>query len=121
MAKIQPTKGQIWHTNGDPVSGHEFQGAHYYLVISEGSLNKRLGTAICVPITSGGNVARSAGVTVNIDGSSTDKGVVTGVALCYQMRSLDLASRNARYSSKVTPEILDEVIQKIVDIIDPLD
>ncbi|HFE3207851.1 TPA: type II toxin-antitoxin system PemK/MazF family toxin [Providencia stuartii] len=119
MAKKIPAKGQIWHTNGDPISGREFQGAHYYLVISDGELNKKLGTAICVPVTSGGLLARSTGVTVVLDGSSTDKGIVTGVVLCYQIRTLDLASRKATYSSTVNPEILDEVIGKIVDIIDP--
>ncbi|MEX9892499.1 hypothetical protein AB7W78_18960 [Providencia rettgeri] len=39
--------------------------------------------------------------------------------MCYQIRTLDLASRKATYSSTVNPEILDEVIGKIVDIIDP--
>ncbi|WP_323086620.1 type II toxin-antitoxin system PemK/MazF family toxin [Providencia alcalifaciens] len=119
MAKKTPARGQIWHTNGDPISGREFQGAHYYLVISDGELNRQLGTSMCVPITSGGLLARSTGVTVVIDGSSTDKGNVTGVALCYQIRALDLESRNATYSSKVTPEILDEVIQNIVNLVDP--
>ncbi|MDE9544123.1 type II toxin-antitoxin system PemK/MazF family toxin [Xenorhabdus bovienii] len=119
MAKKIPTKGQIWHTNGDPTSGREFKGSHYYLVISDEKLNKPLGTAIAVPITSAGKLARSSGVTVILDGASTDKGIVTGCVLCHQLRTLDLEARNASYSSSVTPEILDEVIGKIIDIIDP--
>ncbi|WP_029991360.1 type II toxin-antitoxin system PemK/MazF family toxin [Morganella morganii] len=119
MAKKTPGKGQIWHTNGDPVSGKEFKGSHYYLVISDEVLHKTLGTAICVPITSAGLRARSTGVTVILDGGSTDSGYITGCVLCHQLRTLDLNARAAKFKTNVTPEILDEVIGKIVDIIDP--
>ncbi|KER01788.1 type II toxin-antitoxin system PemK/MazF family toxin [Photorhabdus temperata] len=64
-----PSKGEIWHADGDPVSGREFKGAHYYLlVISEFALNQKLGTALCVPITSGGGLARSEAIAVYPDG-----------------------------------------------------
>ncbi|NIF24545.1 type II toxin-antitoxin system PemK/MazF family toxin [Candidatus Pantoea multigeneris] len=114
-----PQKGEIWHVNGDPVSGKEFKGPHYYLVISVRELVAALGTAVCIPVTSGGQAARSAAVTVYIDGSSTDTGKVTGVALCYQLSSLDLPARNASFSAKVEPHVMDEILAKIVDLIDP--
>ncbi|MBE8598126.1 type II toxin-antitoxin system PemK/MazF family toxin [Xenorhabdus sp. BG5] len=114
-----PSKGEIWHANGDPVSGREFKGAHYYLVISEFALNQKLGTALCVPITSGGGIARSEAVTVYLDGSSTDTGKITGVVLCYQIRSLDLNERKATYSAQATPGIVDEILTKVIDILDP--
>ncbi|GAA0353070.1 type II toxin-antitoxin system PemK/MazF family toxin [Morganella psychrotolerans] len=117
--KSTPAKGDIWHVNGDPASGKEFKGPHYYLVISDQGINQALGVAICLPITSGGGLARSQSVTVSIDGSSTDKGLVTGVVLCYQIRTMDLAARKASYHSKVAPEIMDEVLGIVVDIIDP--
>lgn len=118
--KNVPGKGEIWHVNGDPVSGREFKGAHYYLVISELALNQKLGTAICIPITSGGGLARSEAVTVYLDGSSTDTGKVTGVALCYQIRSLDLCERKASYVAQAESNIVDEILAKVIDILDPL-
>lgn len=114
-----PSKGEIWHIDGDPVSGREFKGAHYYLVISEQALVAKLGTAICVPITSGGGLARSASVTVYLDGNSTDTGKITGVALCYQVRALDLAMRGATYVAKAETHIVNEVLGLVVDLIDP--
>lgn len=114
-----PQKGDIWHINGDPVSGREFKGPHYYLVISPRELVAALGTAVCIPVTSGGSAARSQAVTVYLDGDSTDTGKVTGVALCYQLRSLDLSARKATYTAKVEPHIMDEILSVVVDLIDP--
>ncbi|PZL94830.1 growth inhibitor PemK [Pantoea graminicola] len=114
-----PQKGEIWHVNGDPVEGREFKGPHYYLVISQRELVQVLGTAVCVPVTSGGGASRSQGVTVYLDGNSTDTGKVTGVALCYQLRSLDLVTRRASYAAKVEPHIMDEILSLVVDLIDP--
>ncbi|PHM29966.1 type II toxin-antitoxin system PemK/MazF family toxin [Xenorhabdus budapestensis] len=114
-----PSKGEIWHTSSNSVSGREFKGAHYYLVISEFALNQKLGTALCVPITSGGGIARSEAVTVYLDGSSTDTGKITGVVLCYQIRSLDLNERKATYSAQAEPSVVDEVLAKVIDILDP--
>ncbi|MDC9581527.1 type II toxin-antitoxin system PemK/MazF family toxin [Xenorhabdus sp. PR6a] len=117
--KNVPRKGEIWHANGDLVSGREFKGAHYYLVISEFALNQKLGTALCVPITSGGGMARSEAVTVYLDGAGTDTGKVTGVVLCYQIRSLDLNKCQATYSAQAEPNVVDEILSKVIDILDP--
>ncbi|EOS93549.1 type II toxin-antitoxin system PemK/MazF family toxin [Erwinia tracheiphila] len=114
-----PQKGEIWHVNGDPVEGREFRGPHYYLVISPRELVAALGTAVCIPVTSGGGAARSQAVTVCLDGNSTDNGRVTGVALCYQLRSLDLTARKASYAARVAPHIMDEIISMVIDLIDP--
>lgn len=119
VKRVTPDKGQIWHVNGDPVEGREFQGPHYYVVISPKELINALGTAVCVPVTSGGAASRSNAVTVYLDGNSTDTGKVTGVAMCYQLRSLDLSARNAQYTCTVEPHILDEIISLVVDLIDP--
>ncbi|WP_456310070.1 type II toxin-antitoxin system PemK/MazF family toxin [Serratia proteamaculans] len=119
VSRRVPQKGEIWHVNGDPVEGREFNGPHYYLVISPRELVTALGTAVCVPVTSGGGAARSKAVTVYLDGDSTDTGRVTGVALCYQLRSLDLAACNASFTAKVEPHIMDEILSVVVDLIDP--
>ncbi|MGL5385776.1 MAG: type II toxin-antitoxin system PemK/MazF family toxin [Serratia sp. (in: enterobacteria)] len=117
--RTSPARGEIWHVNGDPQAGREFKGAHYYLVISEHAINTAFSTAICVPITSAGAFARSEGVTVVIDGSSTDTGKVTGVALPFAIRALDLKAREATYAATAEPHIVDEVTALMIDIIDP--
>lgn len=114
-----PARGEIWHVNGDPQAGKEFKGPHYYLVISAFELNAAFQTAICIPITSAGAFSRSEGVTVVIDGSSTDTGAVTGVALPFAVRSLDLKSRGAVYVATAGQHIIDEVTALLIDIIDP--
>lgn len=119
VSRRVPQKGEIWHVNGDPVEGREFKGPHYYLVISQRELVAALGTAVCVPVTSGGVASRSQGVTVFLDGNSTDTGKVTGVALCYQVRSLDLTASKASYAARVEPHVMDEILSLVIDLIDP--
>ncbi|RAP73087.1 putative toxin [Candidatus Erwinia dacicola] len=41
------------------------------------------------------------------------------MALCYQLRSLDLTARKASYAAKVEPHIMDEILSMVVDLIDP--
>lgn len=120
MVKRQmPGKGDIWLINPDPTSGHELRGPHYFLVITESALNIALGVSICCPISTVASGARSAGVTVAITADSTEKGTVRGVVLCHQIRALDLKERKARFHTKAEPHLIDEVVMKLVDIIDP--
>ncbi|URL01010.1 type II toxin-antitoxin system PemK/MazF family toxin [Avibacterium sp. 20-126] len=114
-----PKKGEIWYVDPDPSLGRELRKPHYFIVISEQVLNKALGVAICCPISSGGKAARSQSVTVVLDGVSTKSGAVTGVILCHQIRSLDLNARNAKFATVAEPHLIDEVVMKLVDLIDP--
>ncbi|MJS61858.1 type II toxin-antitoxin system PemK/MazF family toxin [Salmonella enterica subsp. enterica] len=117
--RTTPARGEIWHVNGDPQTGKEFKGAHYYAVISALELNAAFQTALCVPITSAGAFSRSEGVTVVIDGSSTDTGKITGVALPFAVRALDLKARGASYAATIEPHVMDEITALLIDIIDP--
>ncbi|MBD9659833.1 MULTISPECIES: type II toxin-antitoxin system PemK/MazF family toxin [unclassified Pantoea] len=119
ISRRVPQLGEIWHVNGDPVEGREFKGPHYYLVISRRELVAALGTAVCIPVTSGGGASRSRAVAMYLDGSSTDTGSVTGVALCYQLCSLDLTARKASFAAKVESHVMDEILSMVVDLIDP--
>lgn len=119
VSRRVPQKGESLHVNGDPIKGREFKGSHYYLVISPCELVAALGTAACVPVTSGGGAARSKAVTVYLDRDRTDTGSVTGVALYYKLRPLDLSAHKAGYTAKVEPHIMDEILPVVVDLIDP--
>jgi mRNA-degrading endonuclease toxin of MazEF toxin-antitoxin module len=70
---------------------------------------------VVLPITSGGNFARTAGFAVSLMGAGTS---TTGVVRCDQPRTLDLAARSGRRLESVPDEILDEVLAKFSAIFD---
>src|ERR1700753_4371445 len=99
-------RGDIWHVDLNPTQGREQANPRYILILTTREFN-RLGTPIVVPITTGGNFARSQGFTVSLSGAGTN---ATGVILCHQLRELDLRARNAKFSEKVPDFIVDVVM-----------
>ena len=106
-------RGDIYLVSLDPTSGHEQQGTRPVLIVSPYAFNRLTKTPIVLPITGGGNFARTAGFAVSLTGAGTN---TTGVVRCDQPRALDLASRNARKLETVPPEIMDEVLAKLTPI-----
>ena len=106
-------RGDIYLVSLDPTSGHEQQGTRPVLVVSPFSFNQLTKTPIVLPITSGGNYARTAGFAVSLMGAGTK---TVGVVRCDQPRALDLSSRNARKLESVPPAIMDEVLAKLTPI-----
>lgn len=103
-------RGEIYLVSLDPTSGHEQQGTRPVLVISPDAFNNKTGTPLIVPITSGGNFARMAGLSVSLAAAETK---TTGVVRCDQLRTLDLLARKARKLEAVPPVILEEVLAKV--------
>lgn len=114
-----PARGDIWHVSLDPVSGHELMGPHYFIVLTDEALNKVLKVAMCCPISTGANAARSVGVTVPVLPHDTENGNLRGVVLCHQMKAADLISRGAKFYTKADDALVTEVTMKLVDLIDP--
>ncbi len=106
-------RGDIYLVSLDPTLGHEQQGTRPVLIVSPSSFNRLTKTPIVLPITSGGNFARTAGFAVSLMGAGTK---TTGVIRCDQPRALDLASRNARKLESVPTTIMNEVLAKLVPI-----
>jgi mRNA interferase ChpB len=106
-------RGDIYMVSLDPTSGHEQQGTRPVLIVSPFSFNQLTKTPIVLPITSGGNFARTAGFAVSLKGTGTK---TTGIVRCDQPRALDLASRNARKLEGVPSMIMDEVLAKLAPI-----
>ena len=106
-------RGDIYLVSLDPVSGHEQQGRRPVLVVSPLAFNRVTKTPVVLPITSGGDFARTAGFAVSLAGAGTN---TTGVIRCDQPRALDLASRNARKIESVPTPIMDEVLAKVITI-----
>jgi mRNA interferase ChpB len=108
-------RGDIWLVSLDPTAGHEQQGKRPVLIVSPGSFNKLTGTPVVLPITSGGNFARTQGFAVSLTGAGTQ---TTGVIRCDQPRALDLAARKAKRLETVPDHIMDEVLARLSTIIE---
>jgi mRNA-degrading endonuclease toxin of MazEF toxin-antitoxin module len=68
---------------------------------------------VVVPITSGGNFARTAGFAVPLTGAGTK---TTGVVRCDQPRALDLAARGGKKLEAVPRAIVDQVLARLSPI-----
>lgn len=106
-------RGDIYLVSLDPTSGHEQQGTRPVLVVSPTAFNQLTRTPIVLPITSGGNFARTAGFTVPLMGAGTQ---TTGVVRCDQPRALDIGSRHGRKLESVPQAIMGEVLAKIAPL-----
>jgi mRNA-degrading endonuclease toxin of MazEF toxin-antitoxin module len=108
-------RGEIWVVGLDPAEGHEQKGRRPVLVISPDAFNQVTKVPVVLPITSGGNFARTAGFAVSLAGAGTK---TTGVVRCDQPRALDLGARNGRKLENVPDAIIDEVLAKVGTILE---
>lgn len=108
-------RGDIFLVSLDPTSGHEQQGTRPVLIVSPISFNRLTRTPVVLPITSGGNFARTAGFTVSLMGAGTE---TTGVIRCDQPRALDLRARQGRKLESAPGIVMDEVLAKLATILE---
>ncbi len=106
-------RGEIYLVSLDPTSGREQQGTRPVLVVSPTPFNRVTRIPIVLPITSGGDFARTKGFAVSLSGAGTE---TTGVIRCDQPRALDLAARRARKLESVPDLIMNEVLAKLIPI-----
>ena len=112
-----PKRGDVFIVDLNPVVGREMKDDHRCVVITPREINA-VGMCLVVPVTTGGQFTRNAGLAVNISGHRT-----TGVALCNQVRALDIAERvknkSARYVETLDDHLTDEIAARVVGMIDP--
>jgi mRNA-degrading endonuclease toxin of MazEF toxin-antitoxin module len=106
-------RGEIWLVSLDPTSGQEQKGRRPVLIVSPEAFNRVTRLPVTVPITSGGNFARTAGFVVPLTGAGTQ---TTGVVRCDQPRTLDLAARGGRKLESIPDAFMDEVLARISPI-----
>jgi mRNA interferase ChpB len=111
--KPSEKRGEIWLVSLDPTSGHEQKGRRPVLIVSSEAFNRVTKVPVVVPITSGGNIARTAGFAVPLTGAGTR---TTGVVRCDQPRVLDLAARGGKKLESIPDAIMDEVLARISPI-----
>lgn len=112
-----PNRGDVFWIDPNPVAGREMKDRHRFVVITPRAINA-LGVSMTVPITSGGVFVRNAGLAVSVSGHDT-----TGVAVCNQVRSFDIAARlenrTARFIETLDRATMDEIVDRVLSAIDP--
>ena len=106
-------RGEIWLVGLDPTQGHEQRGRRPVLIVSPEAFNRVTKVPVVLPITSGGNFARTAGFAVTLEGAGTK---TTGVIRCDQPRALDLSARGGKKLERAPDAIVDEVLAKLTPI-----
>jgi len=106
-------RGEIWLIGLDPTQGHEQKGRRPVLIVSPEAFNRVTKVPVVLPITSGGNFARTAGFAVTLEGAGTK---TTGIVRCDQPRALDLGARGGKKLERVPDAIVDEVLAKVTPI-----
>jgi mRNA-degrading endonuclease toxin of MazEF toxin-antitoxin module len=106
-------RGEIWLVSHDPASGHEQKGRLPVLIVSPEAFNRITRVPVVLPITSGGNFARTAGFAVPLAGAGTK---TTGVVRCDQPRVLDLTARRGRRLESIPEATLEEVLARVSPI-----
>ena len=104
-------RGEIWLVSLDPTSGHEQRGRRPVLIVSPEAFNRITKVPVVLPITSGGNFARSAGFAVPLAEAGTK---TTGIVRCDQPRALDLAARGGKKLESISDAIMNEVLARVL-------
>lgn len=106
-----PARGDLVWLEFDPQAGHEQRGRRPALVISPQAYNSRVGLALFCPVTS---QVKDYPFEVALPGS----GKVSGVVLADQLKSLDWAARRAQRIEPAPPDVVDEVLAKILTLLE---
>jgi mRNA interferase MazF len=110
-ASYLPDRGDIVFLTFEPHEGHEQSGRRPAIVISPRAYNSKVGFALFCPITS-----RIKGYPFEVQ--LPEKGVITGVILSDQVKSLDWCVRSAEFVCKIHEDVIFEVLEKIRTLID---
>ena len=107
-----PARGDLVWLQFNPQAGHEQAGLRPAVIISPGSYNRRVGLAICCPVTS-----QVKGYPFEVL-LPEDLGV-SGAILSDQIKSLDWRVRRAQRIGSVPDDVLQETVGKILALVDP--
>lgn len=103
MPRYFPKQGDFIVVNFDPQSGHEQKGRRPALVVSKTLFNRHTGLAMVCPIT---NTVRDSPFHVAVPAAAK----LTGHIMVEQIKSIDHASRRAKFVAKASPTLLNEVL-----------
>ncbi|MFA7431460.1 MAG: type II toxin-antitoxin system PemK/MazF family toxin [Rhodospirillaceae bacterium] len=101
-----PQRGDIVHLNWDPSVGHEMNGPHYGLVLSQNIFNVGTGFILVSPITS--KQGKLSGFEFPVQA-----GRVQGVVVLSEVRTIDYQNRNIQFEGVVQPELVEEACRRV--------
>lgn len=101
-----PRRGDIVWLEFSPQAGHEQAGRRPALVVSPAAYNRKVGLALCCPLTS------------QVKGYPFEVALPTelkarGVVLSDQIKSLDWRARKAKRFASAPQNVVDEVLAKL--------
>jgi len=108
MGRYVPDKGDIVLLDFGPSAAKEIIKLRPVLVL-KAVLNDHTGFSIVAPIT---NTVRGMALGIPLQGTATH-----GVVLMCQLRSLDVASRNASFVEKVPASIINQTTEIAITVI----
>jgi mRNA interferase MazF len=112
VAAYVPARGDLIWLQFNPRAGPEQAGYRPAVVISPSSYNRRVGLALCCPVTS-----QVKGYPFEV---LLPQGLgVEGAILSDQLKSLDWRVRKARRIGNLPPDVLQEAVGKILALVDP--
>jgi mRNA interferase MazF len=107
-----PDRGDVVWIDFDPQTGHEQAGRRPALVLSPRIYNRPSGLALLCPIT---NQAKGYPYEIGVPAGLR----VTGVILTDQVKNMAWKQRRAVFLCEMPPEVLDDVVEKLLTLIDP--
>lgn len=99
-------RGEIWPVSLDPTAGHEQRGTRPMLIVSPAAFNQLTQTPVVLPVTTGGNFARTAGFAVSLDKAGMR---TRGVIHCDQPRVIDMQARHGKRLEQIPADLMAEV------------
>ena len=103
MSRYVPEKGDFVILTFDPQAGREQRGRRPALVVSNTLFNRHTGLAMVCPVT---NTSRKVPFHVPVPDVSS----LTGYVMVEQIKSVDCASRKARFVTRAPMSVLNEVL-----------
>lgn len=101
-----PRRGDVVHLNWNPSVGHEMNGPHYGLVLSQDIFNVGTGFIIVSPITS--KQGKLSGFEFPVQA-----GRVQGVVVLSEVRTIDYQNRSVQFEAAVSPDHVEEACRRV--------
>lgn len=99
-------RGEIWLVSLEPTAGHEQRGTRPVLIVSPAAFNQLTQTPVVLPVTTGGNFARTAGFVVSLEEAGTR---TRGVIRCDQPRAIEMRAHHGKRLEQIPADLMAEV------------
>jgi mRNA interferase MazF len=109
-----PARGDLIELNFQPAAGREIDKRRPAIVLTPVEYNRRTGICLAVPVST--RMSQGPFWIEMPDGYLDHPSMI----LCDYMKSFDYRERSARLITKVPEELVDEIVNRLLDLIDPV-